>query len=61
MLGLMQRRYVEINGYNTNLLSVLHKHRDDGKIDILVETPQIFGMNPFLPVSVLAWRPKESD
>lgn len=61
LLGLMQRRYVELNNYNTNLLSILHKHQDDVKIDILAEKPQVFGMNPFLPVSVLAWQPKGSN
>lgn len=58
LLGAMRKRYIEVNGYNKNLISVLHQERDQGRIDILVEKKSVFGINPLLPISVVAWRQK---
>jgi hypothetical protein len=57
LLGLMRRRYIEVNGYTRNLQSVLRDAESQGLIRILAEKPAIFGANPFLPASVLAWMP----
>lgn len=57
LIGLMRRRYVELNDYNTNLVSLLHQAQSEGKINIIEETPPMFGNNPFLPVSAIAWSP----
>lgn len=57
ILGLMRKRYIEVNDYNTNLATLLHFHHQAGKIKILYEKPTFFGGNPLLAASVLAWRP----
>ena len=53
----MRRRYIEVNDYNTNLLTVLRDARDAGTIQILEERAAVFGANPLLPASVLTWAP----
>jgi len=45
LLGLMRRRYIEVNDYNKNLVSLLHKQQDNGKIKILLEKPAVLGSN----------------
>jgi hypothetical protein len=57
LLGSMQRRYIELNDYNHNLLSVLQNAENQGLISIVKELPQVFGSNPFLPMSIIAWIP----
>jgi len=57
LLGLMQKRYIQTNDYNQNLLSIIHGERDKGKIEVTIEERQVFGMNPLLPMSIVAWRP----
>ena len=58
LLGLMRRRYIEVNDYNTNLVALLHESQSQGKIRILEERPQVMGHNPLLPVSVVTWTPE---
>jgi hypothetical protein len=58
LLGLMRRRYVEVNDYNTNLWTALHHEAASGRIRLLEDTPLIFGQNALLPASVLAWAPR---
>ncbi len=58
--GLMRRRYIEINDYNRNLLSLLRDCRDRNVIEMVSEIPCCFGQNPLLPASVISWRPAES-
>jgi hypothetical protein len=58
LLGMMRRRYVEVNDYNRNLVSLLHGQERAGAIRILEEQPALCGPNPLLPASVLAWRPR---
>ena len=53
----MQRKYLELNDYNRNLLSILREAETKGVIKIVEEIPQIFGSNPFLPLSIIAWSP----
>jgi SAM-dependent methyltransferase len=57
LLGLLRRRYIEVNGYNQNLLSVLREHEGRGRLRIVAERPSVFGQNPLLPASVIAWVP----
>jgi hypothetical protein len=56
LLGLLRRRYIEVNDYNTNLITLLHSEQKLGRVEILNERPAIFGGNPLLAVSVLVWR-----
>lgn len=55
--GLLCRRYVEMNDYNRNLLSVLQNHEMQGKIRIVEIRKNIFGNNVLLPISVIVWKP----
>ncbi len=57
LLGLMRRRYVDVNGYNLNLMSLLRGCEAAGRIRILEERANVFGANPLLPASVIAWTP----
>jgi hypothetical protein len=57
LLGALQKRYIEVNDYNRNLLCVLKDAEARGLIDIIKEQPQVFGINPFLSFSIVAWRP----
>lgn len=58
--GLMCRRYVQMNDYNQNLVSLLHAQQEQGVLEILDERPVVMGANPLLPISVLGWRPRLS-
>jgi hypothetical protein len=57
LLGLMRRRYIQVNDYNTNLVTVLREQSDRGAIEIVDERPAVFGSNPLLAASVIVWRP----
>jgi hypothetical protein len=57
ILGLMQKRYVELNDYNTDLVSILNKGQKENKIKILDIRKNIFGVNAFLPMSAIIWKP----
>jgi hypothetical protein len=60
LLGSMQKRYIEINDYNTNLREQLKVAEGSGKIEILAESGPTFGTNPFLPGSILIWKPSNT-
>lgn len=57
LMGLLRRRYIEVNDYNTNLVTLLHEYRGRGRIEILKEQPAVFGIHPFLAASAITWRP----
>lgn len=57
LFGLLRRRYIEVNDYNRNLLTLLRAFEADNKITIEREEPVVFGSNPLLSASVIAWRP----
>lgn len=57
LLGAMQHRYIEVNDYNRNLLTVLRDSENKGNIQILLERPQVFGSNSLLPFSIVVWKP----
>lgn len=56
LLGLLRRRYIEVNDYNTNLMTVLREAEQRGVIEIIREQPAVFGTNPLLAVSVIVWK-----
>jgi len=58
LIGLMRRRYIEVNGYNTNLMTVLRQAQKLGRIEIIEERPSVFGGNPLLAASIVVWRPR---
>jgi hypothetical protein len=57
MLGLLQYKYIQQNDYNRNLLTVIQKAEEKKIVEIVAEKKQIFGSNPLLPFSIIAWRP----
>jgi hypothetical protein len=57
IIGLMRRRYIEINDYNRNLVTVLEAAEREGHIQICTQSPNLFGRNPLLPASLIAWKP----
>jgi hypothetical protein len=59
LTGALRRRYVQVNGYNRNLVSLLHRHAAANAIEILEERAAVIGVNPLLPISVIAWRGKD--
>jgi hypothetical protein len=54
MFGLMCRRYIELNDYSKNFKSIIESGcaRLNYKCKL---TPNIIGLNPFLPISILEW------
>jgi hypothetical protein len=60
-IGLMRQRYIELNGYNRNLASLLHEAHRKGMITIVEESPAVFGANPFLPASIIVWSPRRGQ
>ena len=56
--GLMCRRYVEVNDYTRNLVSVIEfgRRREGIRIRAL---QNLFGSNPFLPISIIEWTPED--
>jgi len=61
VLGLMRKRYLEINDYNRNLVTLLRTNAGRGKIEILEERPAAFGQSPVFAASVVAWAPRHWD
>ncbi len=59
LIGLLRRRYIEVNDYNTNLVTLLHDQQSQGRIRIMEEHPAVFGLNSLLPVSVVVWAPQQ--
>ncbi len=57
LLGLFRKRYIEVNDYNRNLVSLLRERQAAGTVRLLEERPAVFGTNPLLPASVIAWAP----
>ncbi len=53
LLGLMRKRYIELNGYNKNLLSCL---KSNPAIRLEKTVVDLFGLNPLFPESLLIWK-----
>jgi hypothetical protein len=58
LLGLLRQRYIQANGYNQNLSTILHDHEALGSLEIIHESVPGFGPNPLLAASVIAWKPR---
>jgi hypothetical protein len=58
LTGALRQRYIELNDYNRNLVSLLHRHASAGAIRILKEVRAVIGVNPLLPISILVWEPR---
>jgi len=58
--GLMCRRYVELNDYTRNLVTVIDGGRTRDGVSLRVRK-NVVGTNPFLPISVLEWSPVGSQ
>jgi hypothetical protein len=61
LMGALRRRYIELNDYNQNLVSLLRQHAASGKIRVVEELAAVIGVNPLLPISVLVWEPLASE
>jgi len=57
LVGLMRRRYTEINDYNRNLISLLRRFETQGKLHIVEHRADLFAVSPFNSTSLLVWRP----
>lgn len=55
LLGLLRRRYAELNDYNRDLLTVLRNHPS-----IRLDSVQanVFGLNPLNVTSIIEWNPR---
>jgi SAM-dependent methyltransferase len=53
LFGLLRRKYMELNDYNRNLLSLLKNHPD---VEIESVSEPVFGSNPLLSASVIRWK-----
>jgi SAM-dependent methyltransferase len=53
LLGLLRRRYAEVNDYNRDLVSRLRERND---IAIVQLQEHVFGANPLNPISVIQWK-----
>jgi hypothetical protein len=52
LLGLMRRRYIEINDYNRDLIGALQGRSD---VRILRLEPEVIGWNPFNALALVHW------
>lgn len=57
LLGLMRRRYAEMNDYNRNLVELLLSFQERNKLRIIQHDKEVFGVNPLNPTSVIVWEP----
>ncbi len=57
LLAALRQSYLQTNDYNRNLLSLLRSFEAERKIKILVHQPNIFGLNPLNPTSLVVWEP----
>lgn len=57
LLGLMRRRYTEMNDYNKNLVGLLRSFEHRNALRIVEHQANIFSDTPFNPTSILIWEP----
>ena len=50
--GLMCKRYIELNDYNKNMLSIFESYKD---LELTILKNKL-GDNPFLPISLIKWK-----
>lgn len=58
-LGKLQRKYIELCDYNSNLRHILFDYEKDGKIELVDHIPNSYGENCLLPTSIVAWKPAQ--
>lgn len=58
LIGMMRRRYAELNDYNRNLSGLLKSIEQRGRIRLLSHRREVFGVNPFNPSSIFVWQPR---
>jgi hypothetical protein len=54
LLELFRRKYIELNDYNRNFLTLLRK----SKVHIIAEKKPNFGLNPLFAPSIILWKRK---
>lgn len=57
LLGLMRKRYLDMNDYCRDLMSQLRRREAAGEIEIKRVEPDVFGFNPFNCLTLIEWRP----
>lgn len=55
--GFERNQYLELNRYNTSLMSTLQSLELLGKVEIIDMREALVGVNALLPVSFICWRP----
>lgn len=55
ILSMLRKRYIEVNDYNTNLITLLKDFEQQGALRIVQEDACAFGLNPLFSASVVAW------
>lgn len=58
IFSLMVQKYYVANDYNRNIEGLIDAARELKIIDSLIKTEPLIGNNPFIPLSLLVWRPK---
>lgn len=58
LIGLMRQKYITLNDYNTNLITLLDSFEKQEKLKIIKHQRNIFSDTPFNPTSVIIWQPK---
>ena len=53
---MMCKRYIELNDYTRNLVSVFKEEHSRKSINVRMQK-NVMGANPFLPLSVIEWTP----
>jgi SAM-dependent methyltransferase len=54
-VGLLRNRYIELNNYNMDLVSLLfERHRND--IDVIEFRPDVIGLNPLNSTNMIVWK-----
>ena len=53
LLGLMRRRYAQMNDYNEDLVKGIREREDH--IRVVTMKPDVFGLNPLNPTSAIRW------
>lgn len=56
LLGLLRRRYAQVNDYNRDLVSRLEERSD---IAIVRFQKHVYGANPLYPISIIEWKYKD--
>lgn len=55
--GLMNKKYIEVNDMNKNLLTQLKNLQKKGELRIIEEQREVFSRNPLLSCSIIVWEP----